>query len=186
MDNPQNTKADLALFGGAGLAKSLGTSALRSLGVGKKSIGLVGLGTQAALAGGTTLLSRNRLMQGAENAIKGTEAAPVAELIGNMAASATLPVAFAAPSLGIKATKSAISAATKAAGKVTASGPVRSVALMGTAFLDSPAATGMSVVEADMVARATRTTQVAPTQGTSIRSSAPNTAQPSVSSNVGE
>jgi DNA segregation ATPase FtsK/SpoIIIE-like protein len=43
----------------------------------------------------------------------------------------------------------------------------------------------MSAVEADMVARATRTTQVAPTQGTSIRSSAPNTAQPSVGSNIG-
>jgi len=185
MDNPQNVKADLALFAGAGLAKSLGTAALRSMGVGKKSIGLVGLGTQAGIAGGTTLLARNRLMQGAENVIKGTEAAPVAELAGNILGSATTPLAIAAPGLGIKAAKSAIPLVTKAYGKAAASGPVRAGAIMATGLLDSPAATGMSAVEADMVARATRTTQVAPTQGTSIRSSAPNTAQPSVSSNVG-
>jgi len=185
MDNPQNVKADLALFAGAGLAKSLGTAALRSMGVGKKSIGLVGLGTQAGIAGGTTLLARNRLMQGAENVIKGTEAAPVAELAGNILGSATTPLAIAAPGLGIKAAKSAIPLVTKAYGKAAASGPVRAGAIMATGLLDSPAATGMSAVEADIVARATRTTQVAPTQGTSIRSSAPNTAQPSVSSNVG-
>jgi hypothetical protein len=56
---------------------------------------------------------------------------------------------------------------------------------MATGLLDAPAASGMSSVEADMVARATRTTQVAPTYGTSMRSSAPNPAQSSAGSNVG-
>jgi hypothetical protein len=87
---------------------------------------------------------------------------------------------MAAPGLAIRGTKAAIPFVANQYAKVASSGPVRAGAIMATGLLDAPAASGMSSVEADMVARATRTTQVAPTQGTSMRSSAPNTAQPNV------
>lgn len=185
MDNPQNSKDDLLLTAGTGLAKSLGTSALRGMGLSKPATIGAGKAATAAALGGMELLAYNRLMQGAENTIKGTEASPGAELFGNAAASATIPIAMAAPGLAIRGTKAAIPFVANQYAKVASSGPVRAGAIMATGLLDAPAASGMSAVDADIMARATRTTQVAPTQGTSMRSSAPNTAQPNVSSNVG-
>ena len=180
MDNPQNSKDDLLLTAGTGLAKSLGTSALRGMGLSKPGIIGAGRAATATALGGMELLAYNRLMQGAENTIKGTEASPGAELFGNAAASATIPIAMAAPRIAISGTKAAIPFVANQYAKLTSSGPVRAGAIMVTGLLDAPAASGMSSVEADMVARATRTTQVAPTYGTSMRSSAPNTAQPNV------
>ena len=185
MDNPQNSKDDLLLTAGTGLAKSLSTAALRAMGLGKPGILGAGKAATAAALGGMELLAYNRLMQGAENTIKGTEASPGAELFGNAAASATIPIAMAAPGLAIRGTKAAIPFVANQYAKVASSGPVRAGAIMATGLLDAPAASGMSSVEADMVARATRTTQVAPTYGTSMRSSAPNPAQSSAGSNVG-
>ena len=185
MDNPQNSKDDLLLTAGTGLAKSLGTSALRGMGLSKPGIIGAGRAATATALGGMEMLAYNRLMQGAENTIKGTEASPGAELFGNAAASATIPIAMAVPGLAARGTKALIPVVTGLYGKVASSSPARAGAIMFTGLLDAPAASGMSAVEADMAARATRTTQVAPTYGTSIRSSAPNPAQSSAGSNVG-
>ena len=185
MDNPQNSKDDLLLTAGTGLAKSVGGSALRAMGLSKPSVLGVGRAATATALGGMEMLAYNRLMQGAENTIKGTEASPGAELFGNAAASATIPLAMAAPGLAIRGTKAAIPFVANQYAKAASSSPVRTAAIMATGLLDAPAASGMSSVEADMVARATRTTQVAPTYGTSMRSSAPNPAQSSAGSNVG-